>query len=140
MAFTGGSEVRVDRPIRRRCGNTAQIQAFAAWTGQVAAAFPTVHQFVVMNECNQPLFVNPQFDATGANQSAEICGRALAAAYDALKGVSTPELRLGRRPLAARQRQPERGEQRLDLAGRRSSAISAPGSRRSPPRPAARGR
>ena len=33
---------------------------------QVAAAFPTVHQFVVMNECNQPLFVNPQFDASGA--------------------------------------------------------------------------
>ena len=57
--------------------------------GQVAQAFPTVHQFVVMNECNQPLFVNPQFDTSGANQSAAICGRALAAGYDALKAVST---------------------------------------------------
>jgi hypothetical protein len=43
-----------------------------------------VRQFVVMNECNQPLYVNPQWDASGQNQSAEICGRALAAAYDAL--------------------------------------------------------
>ena len=42
-----------------------------------------------MNECNQPLFVNPQWDTSGQNQSAAICGRALAAAYDALKGVST---------------------------------------------------
>ena len=55
----------------------------------VARTFPTVHEFVVMNECNQPLFVNPQWDASGQNQSAAICGRALAAAYDALKGVST---------------------------------------------------
>jgi hypothetical protein len=70
------------------CGDTAQIQAFAAWVGQVARAFPTVRQFVVMNECNQPLFVNPQFDTSGANQSAEICGRALAAGYDALKSAS----------------------------------------------------
>ena len=46
----------------------------------VARAFPTVHQFVVMNECNQPLFVNPQWDTSGNNQSAAICGRALAAA------------------------------------------------------------
>jgi FG-GAP-like repeat len=42
-----------------------------------------------MNECNQPLFVNPQFDTSGQNQSAEICGRAVAAAYDALKAVSS---------------------------------------------------
>ena len=42
-----------------------------------------------MNECNQPLFVNPQWDTSGQNQSAAICGRALAAAYDALKGVSS---------------------------------------------------
>ncbi len=61
-----------------------------------------------MNECNQPLFVNPQWNASGQNQSAAICGRALAAAYDALKAVSRVELRLGRRPLAARQRHAER--------------------------------
>jgi hypothetical protein len=71
------------------CGDTARIQQFANWTRQVATAFPTVHQFIVMNECNQPLFVNPQWDQSGQNQSAEICGRALAAAYDALKSVSS---------------------------------------------------
>jgi hypothetical protein len=69
------------------CGDTARIQQFAAWTALVAQAFPTVHQFVVMNECNQPLFVNPQWDASGQNQSAEICGRTVAAAYDALKAA-----------------------------------------------------
>ena len=42
-----------------------------------------------MNECNQPLFVNPQWNTAGMNQSAAICGRALAGAYDALKGVSS---------------------------------------------------
>jgi VCBS repeat protein len=70
------------------CGDTAKLEQFASWVGLVATTFPTVHQFVVMNECNQPLFVNPQWDSSGHNQSAEICGRALAAAYDALKGVN----------------------------------------------------
>ncbi len=71
------------------CGDTAKIQQFAAWAASVAQTFPTVHQFVVMNECNQPLFVNPQWNAGGQNQSAQVCGRALAAAYDAIKGVSS---------------------------------------------------
>jgi len=70
------------------CGDTARIQEFATWTAQVARTFPTVRQFFVMNECNQPLYVNPQWDSSGQNQSAEICGRALAAAYDALHDVS----------------------------------------------------
>ena len=87
MAFTGGQKCAPSGDPNG-CGDTAQIQAFGNWVGQVARAFPAVHQFVVMNECNQPLFVNPQFDASGANQSAEICGRALAAGYDALEAVS----------------------------------------------------
>jgi hypothetical protein len=66
------------------CGDTKEIQLFAQWTALVAQAFPTVHEFVVMNECNQPLFINPQWNQAGLNQSAEVCGRALAAAYDAL--------------------------------------------------------
>ena len=70
------------------CGNTARIEQFAAWAATVARTFPSVREFVVMNECNQPLFLNPQWDASGQNQSAAICGRALAATYDALKGVS----------------------------------------------------
>jgi hypothetical protein len=86
QVFTGGRRCKPSKDPEA-CGNTAAIQQFAAWTALVAAAFPTVHEFVVMNECNQPLFVNPQWDASGQNQSAEICGRAIAAAYDALKAV-----------------------------------------------------
>ncbi|HWB23589.1 MAG TPA: hypothetical protein VG652_11975 [Gaiellaceae bacterium] len=75
------------------CGDSANIAAFGTWTASVASAFPSIHQFVVMNECNQPLFINPQWfsnatnstaDKSTVNQSAEVCGRALAAAYDAL--------------------------------------------------------
>jgi hypothetical protein len=69
------------------CGNTARIQQFAAWAAGVARTFPSVREYVVMNECNQPLFVNPQWDTSGQNQSAAVCGRALVAAYDALKSV-----------------------------------------------------
>jgi hypothetical protein len=87
QVFTGAAKCAPSTDPQA-CGDTSQIQAFAAWTATVARAFPTVHQFVVMNECNQPLFVNPQFDTSGANQSAELCGRALAASYDALKAVS----------------------------------------------------
>jgi hypothetical protein len=70
------------------CGDPLQIEAFAAWVAQVAQTFPTVHQFIVMNECNQPLFLNPQWNRANLNQSAQVCGRALAAAYDALKAVN----------------------------------------------------
>jgi hypothetical protein len=63
---------------------------FAAWVAQLARTFPQVKQFVVMNECNQPLFVNPQFGGSTAdapNVSAAVCGTALGLAYDALKAV-----------------------------------------------------
>jgi len=70
------------------CGDSTAIDEFAAWTATVAETFPTVHEFIVMNECNQPLFLNPQWNTAGGNQSAEICGRALAASYDALRAVS----------------------------------------------------
>ena len=88
QVFTGAAGC-VPSTDPEACGDTAKIQQFAAWTGQVARTFPTVHQFVVMNECNQPLFVNPQWDQSGQNQSAEICGRALVAAYDELKSVDS---------------------------------------------------
>src|SRR5262249_36492529 len=84
MAFTGGTRCTASTD-REGCGDTARIQQFGAWTARVARSFPNVREFVVMNECNQPLFVNPQWDSSGANASAQICGRALAAAYDALK-------------------------------------------------------
>jgi len=86
-ALTDGSRC-VPSSNPQACGDSANIEAFAAWTAEVAQTFPTVHNFIVMNECNQPLFLNPQWNTAGGNQSAEVCGRALAAAYDALKAVS----------------------------------------------------
>jgi hypothetical protein len=86
QAFTHGKRCRA-LTDPRACGDGATIAEFAGWTAQVASAFPTVHQFVVMNECNQPLFLNPQWNASRQNQSAAICGRALAASYDALKAT-----------------------------------------------------
>lgn len=83
QVFTGGQKCAPSTdPLA--CGDPQQLAAWAAWVGDVATTFPDIHQYVVMNECNQPLFVNPQWDTSGANQSAEVCGRALASAYDAL--------------------------------------------------------
>jgi hypothetical protein len=65
--------------------------AFAAYVQKLAQTFPQVKQYVLMNECNQPRFVNPQFDASKANQSGAICGNALALAYDALKAVDSSD-------------------------------------------------
>jgi hypothetical protein len=90
MAFTGGKRCAPSSDPES-CGDTFRIQQFAAWAASVARRYPTVDQFVVMNECNQPRFVNPQWDKSGGNQSAEICGRALAAAYDAIKAVSSSD-------------------------------------------------
>ena len=88
MAFTGGRRCAPSSDPES-CGDSFRIQQFASWAAAVASRFPTVDQFVVMNECNQPRFINPQWDRAGNNQSAEICGRALVAAYDAIKAVSS---------------------------------------------------
>jgi hypothetical protein len=87
QAFTGGSACAPSSDPQA-CGNTSLIQQFGAWAASVARTFPSVRQYVVMNECNQPLFLNPQWNSSGQNQSAAICGRALASAYDALKAVN----------------------------------------------------
>jgi hypothetical protein len=68
--------------------NGAKYADFGAFLTKLANTFPSVTEYVVMNECNQKLFVNPQFNASGVNQSAAICGSALAAGYDALKAVN----------------------------------------------------
>ncbi|HST17052.1 MAG TPA: hypothetical protein VLK36_05245 [Gaiellaceae bacterium] len=60
---------------------------FAAFLTGLAEAYPEVTQYVVMNECNQDLFVNPQ-SKRGRNLSAARCGAFLAAGFDALKAVS----------------------------------------------------
>ncbi|HEY4349370.1 MAG TPA: hypothetical protein VGM80_17475, partial [Gaiellaceae bacterium] len=86
QVFTGGQRCAPStNPLA--CGDSAKIQQFASWVATVAETFPSVHQFIVGNECNQPLFLNPQWNSAGQNQSAAICGRAIAAAYDALKNV-----------------------------------------------------
>jgi hypothetical protein len=60
---------------------------FASYVGALATMYPEVRQFVIGNEPNQPAFWRPQFDSSGANDSAASFGRYLAAAYDTLKGV-----------------------------------------------------
>lgn len=90
LVFTGGSRCAPSSDPES-CGDTYRIQQFADWAASVARRFSSVNQFVVMNECNQPRFVNPQWDSSGANQSAAICGRALVAAYDAIKAVSSSD-------------------------------------------------
>lgn len=67
--------------------NPRNAGRFAAWVAGLARAYPQVHEFVVMNECNTSLFVNPQY-LRGANVSAARCGEFLAEAYDALKAVN----------------------------------------------------
>jgi hypothetical protein len=64
----------------------ANAARFAAWLAQLATTYPTVKSYVVMNECNQPLFVNPQYEG-GNLVSAAACGEFLAAGYQALKSV-----------------------------------------------------
>ncbi len=60
---------------------------FAAFLTTLAQTYPEVTQYVLMNECNQDLFANPQ-SRKGRNLSAAKCGAFLAAGYDALKAVS----------------------------------------------------
>ena len=88
QAFTERRRAARRRRTRRRAATRRASSSSRRGPRRVARTFPSVREFVVMNECNQPLFVNPQWDTSGQNQSAAICGRALAAAYDALKGVN----------------------------------------------------
>ena len=74
-------------PPRQIEDGTARPRPFAAWLTLLANRYPTVKQYVVMNEPNQPAFLRPQFDARGRNISGARAGRFLAAAYDALKAV-----------------------------------------------------
>lgn len=80
-------------PPREVEDGTATPAAFAAWLRLVAERYPTVREFVVMNEPNQPAFMRPQFGPTGKNVSAARAGAFLAAGYDALKAVD-PAIRV----------------------------------------------
>ena len=80
-------------PPREVEARRATPEGFASWLTLVAQRYPSVKQFVVMNEPNQPAFMRPQFDATGVNVSAAKAGAFLAAGYDALKAVD-PAIRV----------------------------------------------
>jgi len=71
----------------------ARPSAFAEWLTAVATRYPTVKQYVVMNEPNQPAFLRPQFRKNGTNASAAVAGAFLAAGYDALKAAD-PTIRV----------------------------------------------
>ncbi len=75
-------------PPREIEDGTATPDGFAAWLTVLAERYPTVEQFVVMNEPNQPAFLRPQFGRDRTNASAAVAGAFLAAGYDALKAVN----------------------------------------------------
>ncbi|WP_411276910.1 hypothetical protein [Gaiella sp.] len=74
-------------PPRELEGGFVRPADFATWLTAVAQRYPSVKQFVVMNEPNQPAFLRPQFRMNGTNASAATTGAFLAAGYDALKAV-----------------------------------------------------
>ncbi len=80
-------------PPRELEDGLADPTGFATWLAAIAQRYPTVKQFVVMNEPNQPAFLRPQFRANGKNSSAAVAGAFLAAGYDALKTVD-PTIRV----------------------------------------------
>ncbi len=89
VAAAHGVEVVLNvYPLRARAFATDPTapSAFAAFVRKLKLTFPTVKQFIVMNECNQPRFLQPQFGG-GKIVSAALCGRALALSYDALKTI-----------------------------------------------------
>ena len=71
----------------KELGDPKGPRRFAAFLTGLAQTYPDVTQYVLMNECNQDLFVNPQ-SVRSRNLSAPRCGAFLAAGYDALKAVS----------------------------------------------------
>lgn len=73
-------------PPREVEAGLARPEAFGAWLGELARRYPTVRQYVIGNEPNQPAFWRPQF-AGAAQLSARSFGPFLAAGYDALDGV-----------------------------------------------------
>jgi hypothetical protein len=87
-AAAAGVNVTFDVYPRHSAALASPVNArrFAKWVAGLAVAYPQVREFVVMNECNTSLFVNPQY-IRGENVSAARCGVFLGAAYDALKVV-----------------------------------------------------
>ena len=64
------------------------IQLFAQYAAKVAERYPYVRKFICLNEGNQPRFHQPQFDDAGNAVAGAVQEAAMAACYDALKGVN----------------------------------------------------
>jgi hypothetical protein len=62
---------------------------FAAYAASIPRALPQVHDVIVGNEPNLPLFWQPQFAADGNDAAAPAYLKLLAESYDAIKKVST---------------------------------------------------
>jgi hypothetical protein len=74
-------------------GNPDAVRKYAEYVALVARTYPTVKDFIIGNEPNQPRFWQPQFGRSGKNVSAGAYFSVLGAAYDALKAVD-PSLRV----------------------------------------------
>ncbi|MDQ2911145.1 MAG: hypothetical protein M3R39_09050 [Actinomycetota bacterium] len=77
-------------PLNARRGLTissAAVPQFVAFVQQLATTFPTVKDFVIGNEPNQPRFWLPQFSPSGKPLAAGVYLRVLAQSYDALKAI-----------------------------------------------------
>jgi hypothetical protein len=82
-------------PTRARAvaDNPNAPQLYAQYVALLARRYPTVDDFIIGNEPNQPRFWQPQFGSSGRNVSAASYYRLLAASYDALKAVD-PAIRV----------------------------------------------
>ncbi|HET8652143.1 MAG TPA: hypothetical protein VFM13_06185 [Gaiellaceae bacterium] len=69
------------------------VGAYAAYVALLARTYPTVKDFIIGNEPNQPRFWQPQFGSAGQNVSSSAYLSLLAASYDALKAVD-PSIRV----------------------------------------------
>jgi hypothetical protein len=74
-------------------GSPNAVRDYADYVALLGRTYPTVKEFIVGNEPNQPRFWQPQFGAGGRNVSAASYYSLLAAAYDALKAVD-PSIRV----------------------------------------------
>jgi hypothetical protein len=66
---------------------------YAQYVALLARTYPTVNDFIIGNEPNQPRFWQPQFGSSGQNVSARSYYKLLAASYDSLKAVD-PTIRV----------------------------------------------
>jgi hypothetical protein len=78
---------------RALTGSPAAARQYAEYVALLARTYPTVKDFIIGNEPNQPRFLQPQFNSAGVNVAPAAYFSMLAAAYDALKAVD-PAIRV----------------------------------------------